>query len=120
VLMSLLEPMGIERLKEALESNDWDGGDDEEADINLEDFEEEEDDDEGSLGFGIDPSEMEQEMRGMKQAIYGGGDEVDEDLAEADGDKEVEQLQSMMMKMQAVRGKHLSTCQLLSLRLTSN
>lgn len=36
-------------------------------------------------------------MKGMKEAIYGNGDEEDED-------EEVEKLQAMMLKMQAVRG----------------
>jgi len=97
--------MGIERLKEALEANDWEGGDDLGDELNLEDFEIEEEDDEGSLGFGIDPAEMEGEMFGMKQAIYGGGDE-EEGAEEPEGDKEVEQLQAMMLRMQAVRGKY--------------
>jgi len=100
--------MGIDRLKEALEANDWEG-DDLEAAIDLDGLEGDDDSDgEGSLGFGIDRDEMEEEMKGMKQAIYGGtisGGEVDQD--EAEQDEEVEKLQAMMLKMQAVRGKFL-------------
>jgi hypothetical protein len=40
-------------------------------------------------------------MKGMKEAIYGAGMGIEE---EVDHDEEVEQLQAMMMKMQAVRG----------------
>jgi len=90
-----------------LEANDWDGGDDLGGDVDTElNLEEVEDDEaEGSIGFGIDRAEMESEMFGMKQAIYSGGADVDEDdLDEAEGDKEIEQLQAMMLKMQAVRG----------------
>jgi hypothetical protein len=100
--------MGLERLKEALEANDWDGGDDFEGEIDLDDLDGDEDDGEGSVGFEIDPAEMEAEMAGMKQAIYGGGlDKEDENDNEGE-DEEVEKLQAMMLKMQAVRGKWLT------------
>ena len=92
-----VEPVGIERLREALEANDWEVGDN--LDSVLQDLEEGDDESEGSLGFGIDPTEMEAEMAGMKQAIYGGPN------LEEDGDEEVEKLQEMILKMQAVRGK---------------
>ncbi|KAF4631829.1 hypothetical protein G7Y89_g6301 [Cudoniella acicularis] len=98
------EPMGIERLKEALETNDWAGNDEDiETTAALADLENAEDDDEGSLGFGIDPAEIEEEMRGMKQAIYGGGREFGDEEKDANDDEEVEKLQAMMLKMQAVR-----------------
>ena len=98
--------MGLERLKEALESNDWEGGDDLGEDITLEDLDEDDEEAEGSIGFGIDANEMEEEMAGMKRAIYAGGLGMEEeDENEADRDEEVEKLQAMMLKMQAVRGK---------------
>jgi len=101
-MLTLIEPMGLERLKEALEANDWDGGDDAGDELMLEDFEDN-DETEGSIGFGIEAAEMEAEMAGMKQAIYGGG--VDEEDEDGNGDEDVEKLQAMMLKMQAVRGK---------------
>lgn len=117
VLILLLELLGVARLKEALEANDWDGADDAEGGADLDDFEagDEAGGDEGSIGFGIDPAEMEEEMAGMKQAIYGGGaagadDEIED---EETGDREIQQLQAMMLKMQAVKGKscrELMTC----------
>lgn len=97
----------MERLKEALEANDWEGGDDLEVDIGLDTLANEEgDDDGGSVGFSLDAEEMEAEMAGMKRAIYGGGnlDEEGEGLDETEADKEVEQLQAMMLRMQAARG----------------
>ncbi|TVY82508.1 Increased recombination centers protein [Lachnellula suecica] len=98
------EPMGIERLKEALETNDWEGGDDLEAAIDFDDIDEKDDDDVASVGFGIDPAEMADEMAGMKRAIYGGGlDENDGEDVDDEDDDEVEKLQAMMLKMQAVR-----------------
>jgi hypothetical protein len=107
--MPVPEFVGVERLKEALETNEWDGNDDVGGEVDLDELEADDDEKgEGSLGFGIDPTEMEEEMSGMKQAIYGGWDgEEDEIGDEAAGDKEIEQLQAMMLKMQAVRGKSL-------------
>lgn len=94
--------MGVERLKEALEANEWDGDDGLDDELNLDDFESD-DEAEGSIGFGIGVEETRDEMAGMKQAIYGGGNNEIED--EPASDKEVEQLQAMMLKMQAVRGR---------------
>jgi len=102
----LSEPMGMERLKEALEANDWEGNDELGEAIDLDGLENESDD-AGSIGFGLDAAdkaEMEKEMRGMKQAIYGGDDDGGE---EEPNDQDVEELQALMLKMQAVRGKLL-------------
>jgi hypothetical protein len=103
-----VEPMGIERLKEALEANDWDGGDDLGGDLGLAGIEGDDDDDK-SVGFGLEAAEMEMEMFGMKQAIAGepsGSGEADEDADQAD---EVDQLEALMLRMQAVRGKRKNT-----------
>ena len=96
------ESQGVARLREALEANDWNANDPDLDDFDgiVDDFGE---DDEESLGFGIDPKDMEEEMSGIKEAIYEGSRRAEED---ADHDKEVEKLQAMMSKMQAVRGKH--------------
>jgi len=104
--MHVPEPMGIERLKEALEANEWDGGgEDVDGEINFDDLGADDEDEDGSLGFGISAAEMEMEMFGMKQAIYGGGSDREEEIRdEEEGDEEIEQLQAMMLKMQAVRG----------------
>jgi len=98
------EPMGIERLREALEANDWETNDLAEG-LSLEDFDDDGDDNgegEGSIGIGIEATEMEMEMFGMKQAIYGSGNGVESD-DEEDQNESVEQLQAMMLRMQAVR-----------------
>ena len=96
--------MGIERLREALETNDWESNELGEE-LSLEDLEDGDEEGEGSIGFGIEAAEMEREMFGMKQAIYGGnnGEEMDDEEGQ---DEEVEQLQAMMLRMQAVRGKY--------------
>lgn len=91
--------MGIQRLKEALEANDW-AGDDEDLDQDLLD-----EDDADDLGFGVDSAEAEADMFGMKQAIYGRDVDMAGENEEGVADKEVEKLQAMMMRMQAVRGK---------------
>ena len=91
--------MGIERLREALETNDWESNELGEA-VDQEDFD---DGGEGSIGFGIEAAEMEMEMFGMKQAIYEGSN--GEGNQEDGEDEGVEQLQAIILKMQAVRGK---------------
>jgi hypothetical protein len=101
-----IEPQGLARLKEALEANDWGGGGGEEEDeLHVSDLEGS--DEEGSLDFGISIDEMKDEMAGMKQAIYGGGAGERSDEIDPEQDKEVEKLQAMMLKMQAVRGLFL-------------
>jgi hypothetical protein len=106
------EPLGMDRLKEALEANDWEGSDELGDAIDLAGLEDDSDD-AASIGFGLgaaDKAEMEKEMRGMKMDIYagsisGGGD--GSGGAEEPSDKDVEDLQAMMLKMQAVRGTFL-------------
>ena len=107
----MLEPTGLERLKEALQSNDWEGGSGSgSGEVNSDEFDEDDEDDEdaeGSIDFGIDKADMKEEMAGMKRAIYGSSFclEEEEDRDADDQDGEVEKLQEMMLKMQAVRGK---------------
>lgn len=96
--------MGKVRLKEALEANDW-AGVDPEDDFDLDTF----DDGEGSTGFSMEATELEMEMFGMKNAIRGTEEDEDEDEAKKEPanetEEDVEQLESMMMRLQAVRGK---------------
>ena len=90
----LSEPLGLERLKEALEANDW-GGSEAEDELDL--------DDDADEGFGLEAAEMEQEMSELKEAIN--GPESATMANSEDQDKEVEKLQQMMTKMQAVTGE---------------
>ncbi|KAI9777852.1 MAG: hypothetical protein M1839_008529 [Geoglossum umbratile] len=93
------EPTGLERIKEALEANDWAAADD---DTLLPE-------DEAESGFGAEAAELEREMVGLKMAIYGGGEEEgEEEEEEEDGgaggqEFQVEQLEAVMLRMQAVR-----------------
>lgn len=90
--------MGMERVTEALEANDW-GGDDDTASFGS--FEGGED------GEDMDPlkyigDEMEREMFGLHSAIY--GDETGSGGEEDDEEVQVEKLEAMMMKMAALKG----------------
>lgn len=100
------EKQGIERLKEALEANEWaDAGDDADA-LGLGD-----DDDEGVGEFGHEEAEMTAELFGMKASLLGQDDEEAErygealgtDVAAVDQKNQVDDLDRMMSKLLAVR-----------------
>jgi hypothetical protein len=64
------------------------------------------------MGFGAEAAELEMEMFGMKRAIYEAGDEDGERDGEGlkrendeDQEDEVEKLEALMLRMQAVRGE---------------
>ncbi|KAH6626558.1 hypothetical protein B0J18DRAFT_477319 [Chaetomium sp. MPI-SDFR-AT-0129] len=105
------ERVGVARVLEALEANDWAGGGLDEFDEGDEEVEEgkrelgdgfEEDDDEfdpEKLGFGFDRGDFV----GLKKAIWSGGGDGEDDEEEEVGEKEVQKLEQMMLKLQAVR-----------------
>ncbi|CAF9908471.1 hypothetical protein IMSHALPRED_006683 [Imshaugia aleurites] len=82
------ERLGIERLKEALEACDWESVDADTVseELGLED------------GFGAEAAEVEREMMSVKMAVNGpeGSDEGEEEGG-------VEDLENMMLKMQAIK-----------------
>jgi hypothetical protein len=84
------EPMGVHRVREALEAAEWDGAD-------LDFGEEDEEGFEGS--FAAEEAEMNMELFGMKGALAGFED-GEGDSAEA---KEVEELEVMMRKMVTIK-----------------
>ncbi len=94
------EKTGWERVKEALEANNWDGGDgDGEVDLKglelgLEEI------DEGD--FGID-EEIRLEMERMKQPINNGAVEETEDIK--DEAQDVEDMEQLIGRIQAMHGK---------------
>ena len=110
--------MGMARVKEVLEANEWEGGDEDGGmleDLGLGDEEEDRD---GEEGFREVAGEVEREMFGMRMAVHGtdededdgGGEERAEELDNDDGgDIEVEELQRMMLRVQAIKGM-LITC----------
>ncbi|CAG8877075.1 unnamed protein product [Penicillium nalgiovense] len=109
------EREGMPRIKEVLETHDWsmaggnsgvDGDDDPDMDS--------EDDLEdqllglgGSRGFGNEVHELEREMFGLRMAIERGGGDGDEggDSDHDDGEDEidVESMEALMMRMQAIK-----------------
>ncbi|KAK0667009.1 hypothetical protein QBC41DRAFT_279655 [Cercophora samala] len=124
------ERMGIGRVREALEANDWSGGGADEHGLDLgqgDDDDEEEDDgdkefDPKGLGYGFDKEDFE----GLKRAIWEqigegtttttttwedekrgkegqGGEEEEEEEEEEIGDDDIKNLEQMMLKLQAVR-----------------
>lgn len=106
------------RIKEVLETHDWstsDGANLDDADLDFDDDLEEELLGFGrsarTTGFGHEVQELEREMMGLRMAIErGGGDgdgsDGDDENDRDDGDEElqVESIESLMMRMQAIRG----------------
>lgn len=91
------ENVGLDRLKEALEANEWDGRiDDTQTDDDLE----------NELGLGDrklrdwEP-ELETDGAGMHDAILM---HDNKDKADIESDMQVQELENMMLKMQAIKG----------------
>ncbi|KAK8242008.1 alpha and gamma adaptin binding protein p34-domain-containing protein [Phyllosticta capitalensis] len=101
------EKVGVERVREALEANDWDGEDVgaglDSALLGEEDGEDGNNDEgEWHTSFAAEEAEMGLELAGLKAAIVGGaGDDDDDD--DADQAAQVEELERMMSKLQGVR-----------------
>ncbi|KAJ5368719.1 uncharacterized protein N7496_008479 [Penicillium cataractarum] len=105
---------GMPRIKEVLETHDWStsGGADDlnDADLDFADDLEEEllgfGRSSHTSGFGHEVQELEREMMGLRMAIErggGDGDEGDIDGDDADGELKVESIETLMMRMQAIR-----------------
>lgn len=102
------EKQGVERVREALEANEWadeEGGDGEEDDLGL-DLDGDEDEF-GDFGFGREEAEMTAELFGLKASLLGDGEEDEDGYGDALGDTEqksqVDDLDKMMSKLMAVR-----------------
>ncbi|KAL8930634.1 MAG: hypothetical protein Q9208_000505 [Pyrenodesmia sp. 3 TL-2023] len=101
------EKVGLERLQETLEANEWeeDGGEDLDAeDDDVKHFEAElglRDDSEGAAPAGM---ELGNDFEGMHEAILGQDEEGGDDGC-SEGDIQVDELESMMLKMQAIKEK---------------
>lgn len=106
------ERMGVARMLEALEANDWSGGDlagglgeDEDDDDEAGEGDDDGEFDPESLGFGFD----REDFVGLRKAIWGGGGSGDEgsrgqeEEDEEVGEDDVQKLEKMMLKLQAVR-----------------
>lgn len=87
------EAVGVQRIREALEAGEWEGGDlDFDADV---------DGFEGS--FAAEEAEMNMELFGVKDALHADGAEELGERSEL-GDKDVEELEVLMKKMVAIKG----------------
>ena len=100
------EKVGVERLREVLETNEWEGG----KEGGYEDEDEGEGEEGGGMGMGVEVGELRGEMMelrgvGEEEGVGGeaGGEVEGEEGEEDGGDEEVRALEGMMLKMQAVR-----------------
>jgi len=86
------EPMGVQRIREALEAGEWESND-------VPDFGDEEEEEAEFYGsFAAEEVEMKTELRDMKGALHGSGERDEEP-----GENEVEALEAMMKKMVAIK-----------------
>lgn len=84
------EAVGVQRIRESMEAGEWESSADLDIDGDIEGFD-------GS--FAAEEAEMNMELYGMKDALH--GEDVEGELEE----KDVEELEIMMRKMVAIKGK---------------
>ncbi|KAK4554399.1 hypothetical protein LTR86_008607 [Recurvomyces mirabilis] len=98
------ERVGLGRLKEALEANEWAAADYEDGELDLDDLDFDAGDDFGT-GFVRDEAEMTAELFGMKAALSGADDfePETEHFPPASQENQVEDLNRMMGKLLAVK-----------------
>ncbi|KAI8947915.1 hypothetical protein F4801DRAFT_559104 [Xylaria longipes] len=123
------EKTGIPRALEALEANDWEnaladdlGSDFEDIDAELGPQNKRRDADDGSKGTDLDPEELDfgfdrEDFEGLKRAIWNAGKDDGEDFMDGDpgkqtsgeteeeslDDEDIQKMERMMAKLQAVR-----------------
>ncbi|KAL8951710.1 MAG: hypothetical protein Q9222_002323 [Ikaeria aurantiellina] len=103
------EKVGLERLKEALEANEWDGSGGEEGGLNSDDdygdFEREVlEGQDFDTGAGKGKIEEHPDAIGMRELILKSDDESSDSNTRVENDTQVEELETMMLKMQAIKG----------------
>lgn len=104
------EKVGMARLKEALEANEWEVGDGDDFD-GLDDLGFDDVGDDASLGFGEEAEEAQMEMWGLRGALRQREqeerevtiDDAGETKRDGEDDDGVQELEAMMLRMQAVR-----------------
>lgn len=100
------ENVGIERLKEALEANEWTASDGDDDDfLDLDDGLDFDDDDAAFGGFGAVEAEMASELFGMKAALNDDAFEPDasETLPQPGEDAHIEDLDRLMGRIMAIK-----------------
>lgn len=110
---NLVEYEGMPRIQEVLETHDWsaltesndpdadpelDIGPDDDLESDLLDYSRSA----HTAGFGHEVHELEREMFGLRMAIERGGDDAEDDAP--DEELDVESMDALMMRMQAIRG----------------
>ncbi|RKF74281.1 Uncharacterized protein C19A8.11c [Golovinomyces cichoracearum] len=93
------ELTGLDRLKEALEANDWESNYQLGGELDLDELEEYGDEKTAS-GFQVETAEMGKEMQEMLKQIREDQENIETPI---NHENEVEKLQDMIVKMQAVR-----------------
>lgn len=108
-----IEYEGMPRIKEVLETHDWTASTDSqdldaELDLSFDDDLESEllglNRSADTPGFGQEVNELEREMLGLRMAIERGGDGEDDGTGQ---DDDVESMDAIMMRVQAIRGMYL-------------
>lgn len=92
------------RVREILEANEWTSPEDDDA------YEEGHqsllgETNDGEDGFDLEANELEKEMLGLRVAVENRGDDDDEDGASGDDDLNDDQLETLMTRVQAIRGE---------------
>jgi hypothetical protein len=99
------EKVGVQRVREVLETCEWESSEGLDIDLDGDD-----DEGEGFGGFAAEEAEMNMELFGMKTALQGFEDKDAEDAqSKEDEAKEVEELEIMMKKAMAIKGMSMST-----------
>ncbi|KAL2012950.1 hypothetical protein VTN00DRAFT_475 [Thermoascus crustaceus] len=96
---------GMRRIREVLETHEWaaSSSNDKEGHDDDDTFGLDSDGEEGEDGFALEVNELEREMMGLRMAIEKGFDDLDDDDDDDDKEMKVEGLESLMMRMQAIK-----------------
>lgn len=104
------EYQGMRRIREVLETHEWADSSDahDTGDILDDDLEAELLGlDTGDSGFNLEVNELEREMLGLRMVIGRGHGEDDSNDHDHDDETQVESLEALMLRMQAIRGIYL-------------
>lgn len=97
--------MGIARVQEVLETHQWSSSTSDELEQDLESLSLR-GDEEATVGFTLEANELEREMAGLRLAINSNrdNDDIGEEFKETGDDSlQVEQLEGLMLRVQAIK-----------------
>ena len=98
------EKVGVPRVREILETCEWESCEGLDVDLDGDD-----DDEEGFGSFAAEEAEMNMELFGMKNALHGSEEDAGHEKSEEDEAKEVEELEIMMKKAIVIKGTFYMT-----------